>query len=69
MACTGPCFIEYTLMIGKILVFIWNNPLKDIVKDLADESKMAHPARPPHKSKEPSSSRQQGRPVSPFLTL
>lgn len=67
MPCTGPCFIKYTLIVGKILMFIWNNPLKDIVKDLVDESKAAHPARPAYKAKVGSAS--SSKHIPPFLTL
>lgn len=65
--CNGPCFIMYALQIGKILSFIWNNPLKDILKDVVDES---HPVKPLPAEKAASiRSVQKSRPVSPFLTF
>jgi len=69
MSCTGPCFIKYAVQVGKILVFLWNNPLKDILKEVIDETRPAPSSSLTLDRAKSIRSQQYSRPVSPFLTF
>ena len=67
--CNGPCFIKYATQVGKILIFLWNHPLKDILKEVVDESQPAKPSELTADRATSIRSAQFSRPVSPFLTF
>lgn len=39
MACSPECTWKYASKVANIVYLIWNSPLKDVIKDIIDESK------------------------------